>query len=210
VKVSLAYPKIPDSTDFRPRQCIAFEKYDGTNLHWIWSVDGWKSFGTRRSRFDFTDDGIAEFCQEHHGLEEAPVLFRSSLFETLGHHLSKQQVTSVVCFTEFWGANSFAGHHKQEDIKHLTLIDVCMDGKMLPPNEFIKLFSGFPIANVVYQGKYNGQFVEDVRNGKFKVNEGVVCKGVGGGALYMAKIKTDDYLNRLKNNFPNTWSDHWE
>jgi hypothetical protein len=43
----LYYPKIPDSKDCPLEQCIAFEKYDGTNLHWTWN-GVWTGFGPRR------------------------------------------------------------------------------------------------------------------------------------------------------------------
>jgi hypothetical protein len=49
-------------------QCIAFEKYDGTNLHWVWEIElGWYAFGTRRRRFDLDEMGMAEFNAAHPG-----------------------------------------------------------------------------------------------------------------------------------------------
>jgi hypothetical protein len=32
----LYYPKIPGSRNWPGGRCVAFEKYDGTNLHWDW------------------------------------------------------------------------------------------------------------------------------------------------------------------------------
>ena len=49
----LYYPKMPASekAPFGER-CIAFEKLDGTNLHYCWDKDfGWHAFGTRRDQF---------------------------------------------------------------------------------------------------------------------------------------------------------------
>jgi hypothetical protein len=34
-RVKLAYPKIPGSKDSPLATCIVFEKYDGTNFHWV-------------------------------------------------------------------------------------------------------------------------------------------------------------------------------
>ena len=52
-RIKLAYPKIPGSKNSPFKRCIAFEKYDGTNLHWVWEYElGWYGFGTRRDRFD--------------------------------------------------------------------------------------------------------------------------------------------------------------
>ena len=64
---------------------------------------------------------------------------------------------------------------------------------------------------VVYEGKFTGQFAEEVRTGKFGVAEGVVCKGgTGGTDIWMAKIKTYAYMERLKASFAKRWEDFWE
>ena len=61
-KINLTYPKIQGSRDAPLKRCVAFEKYDGTNLHWLWLRDlGWAAFGTRRDQFALDERGIAEF-----------------------------------------------------------------------------------------------------------------------------------------------------
>src|SRR5258708_489900 len=66
----LLYPKIPDSKHAGRGRCVAFEKYDGTNLHWTWNAEfGWIRFGTRRDDFDLFGKGIADFHAAHPGLE---------------------------------------------------------------------------------------------------------------------------------------------
>src|SRR5437762_14016299 len=76
----LHYPKIPGSRDCRGGRCLAFEKYDGTNLHWDWDRDfGWHAFGTRRDAFNLTPEGVAQFAAAHPGLEEAAPLFEATL-----------------------------------------------------------------------------------------------------------------------------------
>ncbi|MFI4849099.1 MAG: hypothetical protein ACIAZJ_08390 [Gimesia chilikensis] len=149
-RIKLAYPKIPDSRAAPLEKCIAFEKYDGTNLHWVWEPElGWYAFGTRRNRFDLDDRGIAAFTEDHPELAQAPALFL-------------------------------------EDFGHL------------------------PVARVVYRGRFTGQFTSDVRAGKYAVAEGVICKGGTGPNLWMAKIKTDAYLSRLKTAFADNWEQYWE
>jgi hypothetical protein len=55
-RIKLAYPKMPGSKNSPLEKCLAFEKYDGTNLHWVWEPEmGWYAFGTRRDRFDLDD-----------------------------------------------------------------------------------------------------------------------------------------------------------
>ncbi len=111
-RVQLAYPKIPDSKNCPLERCIAFEKYDGTNLHWVYEVElGWYASGTRRDRFDLDEMGIAEFNCAHPGLEEAHLIFRrdfASSLETIFRNNQQYNCPEITVFTEFFGPNSFA------------------------------------------------------------------------------------------------------
>ncbi|MGP0066256.1 MAG: hypothetical protein ACLQGP_21965 [Isosphaeraceae bacterium] len=79
------------------------------------------------------------------------------------------------------------------------------------PGEVRRRLRHLPIAGVVYRGKLTGKFAEDVRTGKYCVTEGVVCKGGPGGSdLWMAKIKTYAYLEKLKRAFGGRWEDYCE
>ena len=81
----LHYPKMPGSGDAPLERCIAFEKYDGTNLHWDWDRDfGWHAFGTRRDEFNLTDAGIAEFALRHAQLPQCVDVFQRTLGNELG------------------------------------------------------------------------------------------------------------------------------
>jgi hypothetical protein len=82
---------------------------------------------------------------------------------------------------------------------------------IIGPRQFVADFGHLPTARVVYEGKLTGKFAEDVRNGKHRVVEGVVCKGGAGGPdLWMVKIKTYAYLDKLKKAFAEKWEDYWE
>lgn len=123
-----------------------------------------------------------------------------------------EAVEGVTVFTEFLGPNSFAGLHKTDDSKKLILFDVLVQPfGMIGPEPFVADFGHLQIAKVVYRGKLTGKFSDDVRQGKYGVNEGVVCKGGTGGAdIWMVKIKTHAYLERLKKAFAENWEDYWE
>lgn len=214
-RIKLVYPKIPDSKNCPLKQCIAFEKYDGTNLHWVWEVElGWYAFGTRRDRFDLDDRGIAEFNAAHPGLEEAPIIFRKDFADTLENifrNHPQYNCPEITVFTEFLGANSFAGMHKKDDPKQLILFDVQTERGIIKPEQFIRDFSEVNIARVVYRGKFTGKFSDDVRNGKYGVAEGVVCKGGNGvDDLWMVKIKTYAYMKKLQEAFKDDWENYWE
>ena len=81
----LHYPKIPGSRNAPDGRCIAFEKYDGTNLHWDWDRDfGWHAFGTRRDEFNLTEAGVAQFVRRHAHLRESVAVIWGTLAEGIG------------------------------------------------------------------------------------------------------------------------------
>lgn len=217
MKIKLTYPKIPDTLDCPLKQCVAFEKYDGTNMHWDFKKYEFVSFGTRRDSFPFNKDGFKSFAQAHPELEDAPRIFNRSLADFLFEYHSGMTAT---LFTEYVGPNSFAGQHKPKDKMRHVIIDVMKGDKFLPPDKFLDMFesqwatdngwSTLDYAKPVFKGKFTGQLFIDVRKGKYDVKEGVVVKGVVGGEVYMAKIKTEAYLEKLKTEFKDKWKDYWE
>ncbi len=207
----LHYPKIPSSKSCRLGPCVVFEKIDGTNLHWDWERDyGWHAFGTRRDAFNLTERGILEFDVAHPNLIGAADLFSSSLATPLAQALEALGPQRVSAFTEYVGAHSFAGNHHSQEPKTLVLFDVQWDGQMLGPERFLEHFSHLSIPRVLYRGKFHGQLLEDVYQGKFGVSEGVVVKGGEGSDLWMAKVKTKAYEARLQDYFGSSWQDYWE
>lgn len=213
----LHYPKIPGSRNAPDGRCVAFEKYDGTNLHWDWDRDfGWHAFGTRRDVFNLTDAGTEQFAQRHAHLRQSVVAFRGTLAVALERmfreHPAYVGFDSIKAFTEFLRPNSFAGLHKEDDPKELRLFDVWTEPfGMVGPHQFVADFGHLPITRVVYEGKLTGKFTEDVRAGKYGVAEGVVCKGgTGGPDIWMVKVKTYAYLEQLKQAFADRWEDYWE
>jgi RNA ligase len=213
----LYYPKIPGSRNCPDGQCIAFEKYDGTNLHWDWDRDfGWHAFGTRRDVFNLTAVGIKEFRSKHQHLSDCIVVFQNDWATELERvfidHPQYQHIQEIKVFAEFLGNNSFAGLHRSEDPKELRLFDVCLEGfGFIGPAQFVADFKHLSIARVIYQGKLTGKFTEDVRSGKYNIDEGVICKGgTGGEDIWMVKIKTNAYMSKLKQAFTDRWEDYWE
>src|SRR5208283_3078865 len=131
MKIKLAYPKIPNTLDCPLKQCIAFEKIDGTCMAFYLSPqEGIQAFGTRRDRFPYNHGGLIQFHQAHpglNGLEKA--IERDILPIHTGRYLSGQ--TTV--FAELDGPNSFAGSHHPKDDKRLVIFDMEENGVMLPP-----------------------------------------------------------------------------
>lgn len=213
----LYYPKMPGSRNGPNGRCLAFEKYDGTNLHWEWDRNfGWVSIGTRRERYDISANGLAKFARDHPQLASAQEVFEVTYAEALENVFTENEfyrdAPQVVAFAEFFGPNSFAGMHKEDDPKQVVLFDVLKEGYgMIGPFQFREDFGHVKRARVVYEGKLTGKFAEDVRRGKYGVAEGVVCKGgKTPDELWMAKIKTYAYMEKLKQAFAEDWEKYWE
>jgi RNA ligase len=215
MKIKLAYPKIPDTLNCPLKQCVAFEKYDGTNIHWVWKPNmGWLDFGTRRDRFPLNNGGVRHFEQAHPELVGLDQLWdqdpNNSLELYLWDHPRYNTVQEVIVFTEYFGPKSFAGSHDPKDEKQLVIFDVMVDGKVIPPEQMLEDFKKWNLAKVIFQGKFTGQLFVDVRKGKYPVREGVVVKGVVGNEVYMAKIKTEAYMDKLRTQFKDNWKEYWE
>ena len=214
-RVKLAYPKIPGSSESPIERCVAFEKYDGTNLHWVWDRElGWYAFGMRRNRYDPDELGVAEFHKAHHGYPDAVEIFLRDLAQPLAELFSDHanyDAPEITVFTEYFGPQSFAGLHKDSDTKRLVMFDVSNGDTIVPPEQFVDDFSQLDIARVIYRGKLTGKFADDVRQGRYNVQEGVVCKGGRTpDTLWMVKIKTNAYMSKLKQAFQDDWEAYWE
>ena len=209
----MRYPKMPGPSGAKLDKCVAFEKLDGTNLFWEWHREfGWTDFGTRSASYPLHPGGMTDFAAKHPGLELAPELFADPS-EALSHALNgHSEIQHAVAYSEFLGDRSFAGSHRADDPKRLVFFDLFIVGSgFVNPWRFRELFAGVPTPAVVFEGKFTGKLTEDVRAGKYPVAEGVVIKGGTGGAdVWMAKVKTNAYLERLKQAFGEKWEDYWE
>jgi hypothetical protein len=193
------YPEIPGSKKAPlGKPCIAFYKYDGSNLRWEWSPKrGWHKFGTRTELFD-----------PMHPLWGQAIPLFESIKDDIVRRVKESDWTlrgiqRITVFTEFFGPSSFAGTHVQDEPKELRLIDVYLFKKgIMPPRWFVNAFGDAPYAaQVVYQGNLNKEFINDVHAGKYPVWEGVVAKGED----FRVKIKTEAYMLKLKEVYGLNW-----
>lgn len=185
------YPSITKKTD-ENIDIYAFDKIDGSNIRAEWTNKlGFHRFGSRHQLLDET----------HEFLHEAPGLVVGKYERDLTDIFKKLGYQKVICFFEFVGENSFAGFHKPE--KHdVVLFDVNPYKKgILAPNEFVKHYGHLDIPKIVHQGRVGKSFHDNVRNSLVEgvTFEGVVCKGKRKNQTHMFKIKTDAWLNKLRN-----------
>ena len=199
------YPNIPGSKDAPlGKDCIAFVKYDGSNLRWEWQPKrGWCKSGTRHELFDLSTNELwAQAIPLFYEISDDIV---TRIRNYSKHYRSIQRITA---FTEFFGPSSFAGKHVLEEKKQLKLIDVYLyKVGMIPPRQFVEIFGDASYAaEVVYHGKLNASFIEDVKEAKYPGFEGVVAKGED----FRVKIKTRLYFMQLQEVFGRDYSSYWE
>lgn len=200
----IEYPSIIASSKAPRQPCIAFEKLDGSNIRVKYTQKkGFSLFGSRTQLID----------ESHPHLGKVVSLFNRDFAEPLTKHINREYPNEreIIVFGEFFGDKSFAGWHDPEDTTQRFVMFDFMVGhknrKFMLPQEFVKTFKDMvAIPRVIYEGNLNDQLIQDVRSGKYDVDEGVICKGTqktgdARGSVWMAKIKTQAYLDRLFNRF---------
>ena len=208
------YPTIINSSKAPRENCIAFDKLDGSNVRFKWTQkQGFSLCGSRTQLIDET----------HPHLGEAVTIFNRDYKYTLDGFFRKDKIfrneRQIIVYGELFGKQSFAGIHVGGDPKEVVIFDVLVGHKnwwFVNPKDFVKTFGGLvKIPKIIYEGNLNDQFIKDVRENKFELNEGVVCKGVTKngayrGKVWMAKIKTNDYLDKIKEKYQDKWELYWE
>src|SRR5689334_10608354 len=128
------YPSIP--RQIQGVNIYAFDKLDGSNIRAEWNRKmGFNKFGSRTQLIDST----------HQFLGKAPQLVLDRYGKELDAIFKKERYERVTCFFEFYGKNSFAGVHQNEE-HEVVLFDVdIFKKKMMKPGDFIKMFGHLPI-----------------------------------------------------------------
>ena len=195
-----SYPSIPKYTEIsnkilKDRKWFVFSKEDGSNIRAEWSKkSGFHKFGSRRVLIGETTPILGESISLIRDKEE---VFSKILMDN--------RIERCVLFFEFWGENSFAGNHADEE-HVITLLDIDVFKKgILPPADFLKLFEDkIEIPKLLHHGKINSELIESVIDGTLDgmTFEGVVCKAKNPKKTLspvMFKIKNKAWLDKLKN-----------
>jgi len=189
------YPSLERGLIVKGLPIYAFDKIDGSQIRAEWSRKRkFYKFGTRGQLIGLEDKDWGEGAR----------LVLSKYEKDLHDIFVKERYDSVICFFEFWGKNSFAGRHQNEE-HDVTLFDIRLYKKgILPPKEFLRLTSGLDRARLLYHGNANEPFSDSVRDRTLEgmTFEGVVCKAQQMktyGVPIMFKLKSSDWINKLKN-----------
>ena len=189
---------------------FAFDKLDGSNIRAEYSkklskktsyTNGFGKFGTRKTMIARDDANWGR------ALEIFMNKYSEKLDRVFCENKYYRNCKEMTVFLEYFGDLSFAGWHNPNDpTMDIVLIEVDQYKRgIITPKEFLDNFGHLHLPKVVYHGNYNMSFIEDVRNNVFNLKEGVVCKGVrktkGQDIVYMVKIKTQSWLDKLKNKY---------
>lgn len=178
-------------------ECICFDKLDGSNIRLEWSKKrGFYKFGTRNRMIDKNDEQFGQtidlFLNKYN--EDLSKIFRDEYPKSL----------NFVVFAEYVGPNSFAGWHDENDEMDIILFDINQYQKgFINPYELLEKFGHVHLPEIIYEGKYTKEIIEDIRSNKYNLSEGVIAKGVhktrkGNEQLWYCKIKTYEWLDKVK------------
>jgi hypothetical protein len=187
------YPTISREIHYG-RPVYAFDKLDGSNIRAEWTPKKkFHKFGSKKRLIGTDQDFLPEVIE----------LIKSDFEKQMSDIFRRERYAKAIGFFEFWGQNSFAGVHVDED-HEVSLIDVNPHKKgILLPRIFLRLYGKLNIARLLYQGNANSMLEDDVRRGELRgmTFEGVVCKGAplkNGYPPLMFKIKNDAWISKLK------------
>lgn len=191
------------SLDHLGQHIFAFDKLDGSNFRTEWNrklsrksmfTFGFKKYGTRNRVIINTDNPFIKmvnifkdkYAEKFDEIFKKHKLFRNSDIMTL--------------YGEFYGENSFGGMHEWEEDQDLYFYDVFLYKRdFIAPSDFYKEFNNnLNIPKLIYKGEFTKQFIKDVEENKFNLREGIVYKGVENGKIFVGKIKTNNWLSKIK------------
>lgn len=202
VIIMKTYPHLEHCTSKQLGSSVwSFDKKDGSNIRAEWTKKKvWYKFGTRKCIIDNT--------HEHFGgaIDIFMNKYSDDLARIFTDNKNYRNSRTFTIFMEYFGPNSFAGQHIDTDVKDVLLFYIFQFKKgFIVPKQFVKDFGALGIPEVIYKGELTEDFIREVKEDIFGLDEGVICKGVrktkGNDIVWMTKIKTLNWLERLKKDF---------
>lgn len=188
------YPSIPKMlrNELPTGHVYCFNKVDGSNFRAEWNNKRcFYKFGTKTQLIDENTKPWGMAIE----------LLKSKYAEDLTMVFEEQKWKEATCFFELYGSNSFAGNHVFDETMTITLLDVNPYKQgILVPALFLKLFGHLDIPKVLYQGIMTPAIFDQVKHSQLEGMslEGVVVKGSNHGQPVMWKIKSQVWLDQLK------------
>ena len=188
--------------DYIGQHIFAFEKIDGSNICAEWNrklskksafTNGFGKFGTRTEMIKHKNNPFCEAIDIFMDKYSAPLdkIFREEIIF--------RGVDGITVYGEFFGPSSFAGQHDWNEEHDVVIFDMFVYKKdFVKPRDFIDIFGHLRIAKLITQGLLDEQMIQDIISNKYHLKEGVVFKGVSEGKVWMAKVKTQHWLDKVR------------
>lgn len=174
----------------------AFDKLDGQSMRFEANFNrGFYKFGSRTQMVDHKDEQFGKAVNLF--MEK----YSENLMYVFGRKYNQDRKAIFTVFGEYVGPNSFAGRHVIGDPMDIVLFDVWIyKNGWVKPQKFIDNFGHLNIPKVVYEGEMTDEFIYDIQTNRYKLDEGVIAKGEQDNDVFMCKVKTKSWLNKVKNN----------
>jgi len=191
--------------DYFGQHFFGFDKVDGSNFCAEWNkklskksqfTNGFGKFGTRTEIIKNASNPFTEavniFMDRYSGPLDK-IFCENKLF---------RGVDTITVYGEFAGPRSFAGQHdwiNDIDDFDVTIFDMFMYKKdFVKPADFIDIFGHLKVQKLITQGLLNEQIANDIISNIYGLKEGLVLKGVSEGKVWMVKVKTQEWLNKVR------------
>ena len=205
-------PRIQDDGSLKGDIVWGFNKLDGQNFVVAYNCSK-KTFGPCGSRTVTVDENSEQF-----GL--VVKWFYNSNYQEILSKLIKENsakkkvfngIEEITFVFEWYGDNSFAGKHVEDDEMKLALTDVFLKKKgYIEPVDYYTIFNdcGIEIPELIYKGPLTAEIIKDIQendwtqaNAKYPtVKEGVVFKRstlLKGQNRPSVKVKTKWWIEKL-------------
>ena len=188
--------------DYIGQHVYGFRKFDGSNFCAEWNkklskksrfTNGFGKFGTRTQMIKNANNPF----------EEAIGIFENKYAEKLDKIFNEEKIfrgiDTITVYGEFFGEHSFAGQHDWKEPHDLVIFDMFLYKKdFLKPGDFIDLFVHLGIPRVIYKGILTEDIIDLVKRNAFGLEEGLVFKGVIDNKVFMTKLKTNEWIQKVR------------
>jgi len=188
--------------DYIGQHVFGFNKIDGSCIRAEWNkklskkthfTNGFGKFGTRSERIMNMNNPFSEAINIFMQKYSAPldkIFCENKIF---------RGIDSITVYAEFFGNHSFAGRHDWKENHDLVIFDMFLYRKdFVKPADFVDIFSSLDIPKLVIQGLLDEQMIEDIISNIYGLKEGLVLKGVTEGKVWMVKVKTQNWLDKIR------------
>jgi hypothetical protein len=188
--------------DYFGKHVFGFDKIDGSNFCAEWNKKlskksrftyGFGKFGTRTEMIKNASnpytEGVNVFMDKY-AIALDRIFCDNKLF---------RGVDTITVYGEFYGPQSFAGQHYWYEDHDVIIFDMFLYKKdFVKPRDFIDIFGHLDIPKLLCSDILDEQMIRDIESNYCNVKEGLVLKGVDEGKVFMIKVKTLEWLTKIR------------